>query len=84
MIYEAFKSEVINKLNKFLINKIGKSQSNSFIRSLRSVQKRFNFPISEIKDEDVKYLSAKKSLQIKAPKDWTPSSDNISYDIYAF
>lgn len=84
MIYEAFRSEVVSKLNKFLVKKIGKGQSNSFIRSLRSVQKIFNFPISEIKDEDVKYLSAKKSLQIKAPKDWTPSSDNISYDIYAF
>lgn len=84
MIYEAFRSETVSKVNKFLLKKVGKSASDSFIRDLKSIQKIFDFPISEIKDKDIKYMSAKKALKIKAPDNWTPSSENIAYDVYAF
>lgn len=84
MIYEAFKSQVITKLNKFLANKIGQEESKSFIRELKTLQREFNLPMSDIQDKDIKYLNAKKSLQIKSPENWTPSENSMDYDVYAF
>lgn len=84
MIYEAFTSDVISKTNKFLSKKVGKNSSKEFIRQLNGIKKRFDFPISEIKDENIEYLSTKKAVSIKAPKDWKPSHSDLDYEIYAY
>lgn len=81
MIFEAFESNVISKVNKFLTKKIGKLQSDRFIEELKRLKDNFEFPINQIKDSDVEYLSKKKAINIKTPSDWEPKSD---YGIYVF
>lgn len=63
--YEAFKSKGISNTLKFLKEKIGKSSSNNFIHALRQFMTTIDFPIDRISDSDIKYMSAKKAVNLR-------------------
>jgi hypothetical protein len=66
--YEAFKSKGISNTLKFLKEKIGKSSSNNFIYALREFMTTIDFPIDRISDSDIKYMSAKKAVNLRNTK----------------
>jgi hypothetical protein len=76
MLYESFKSDIISKVNAFLVKKFGK---NDFLEVIRTLKDNFDLPISEIIDSDIKYLKKENALKIKPPTDW----ESNKYDIYA-
>jgi len=61
-LFEAFESNTISKVMKFINSKIGK---NEFRGSLISVLKNYDIPIDKIKDSDVDYLNRAKVLNVK-------------------
>lgn len=62
-IYEAFDSNVITKITKFLSN--SKNGRKEFIKSLTDIMKSYDLPINRIKDSHVKYVTAKEGVKIK-------------------
>jgi hypothetical protein len=65
-LYEAFKSKGVSNTIKFLKEKVSKGASESFITSLKDFMETIDFPIDQISDSDIKYLSAKKALKLKS------------------
>jgi hypothetical protein len=63
--YEAFQSKGIGNTLKFLKDKVGKQSSDSFINSLRDFMTGVDFPIDKLSDSNIKYLSAKKAIQLR-------------------
>ena len=61
-LFEAFESNTISKVMKFINSKIGK---NEFRKSLIEVLKNYDIPIDKIKDSDVDYLNRSKALNVK-------------------
>lgn len=70
MFYEAFKSNILTALNKFLINKVGKKDYDKFLKDIKLLKSEVDIPISRIYEDDLKYLSKNKGYKIKAPKDF--------------
>jgi hypothetical protein len=70
-LYEAFKSKGISNTIKFLKDKVGSTSSTGFINSLRDFMLNIDFPINEISDDNLKYLSAKKAMKLKNESDVT-------------
>ena len=66
--YEAFKSKGISNTLKFLKEKVGKSSSNNFIYALKEFMTTIDFPIDRISDSDIKYMNAKKALNLRSTK----------------
>lgn len=62
-IYEAFESNVITKAIKFLKSK--KINVDKFKNSLLEFQSVFDYPLSNIEDNDVKYLNYKRAIYLK-------------------
>lgn len=65
-LYEAFESNTISGVLKYIKRKIGNEQSNNFLHSLRKILKNYDYPIDKISNDNVRYLSAKKALPIKS------------------
>ena len=63
--YEAFQSKGIGNTLKFLKDKVGKQSSDMFLSSLRDFMKGVDFPIDQLSDSNIKYLSAKKAIQLR-------------------
>ena len=63
--YEAFKSKGISNTLKFLREKLGKKSSDDFISSLKDFMNGVDFPIDQLSDSNIKYLSAKKAIQLR-------------------
>jgi hypothetical protein len=63
-LFEAFESETISKVMKFVNSKIGRNDKARFRRSLIDVLKSFNIPIDKIKESNVSYLNKSKALKI--------------------
>ena len=63
--YEAFKSKGISNTLKFLREKVGKKTSDDFISSLKDFMNGVDFPIDQLSDSNIKYLSAKKAIQLR-------------------
>ena len=61
-LFEAFESNAISKVMKFINSRIGK---NEFKKSLIEVLKNYDIPIDKIKDSDVDYLNRAKALNVK-------------------
>lgn len=74
-LYEGFESNVINKAIKFLKGK--NINTKNFENELVNLQKRIDYPLSNIKDRDVKYLNFKQAILVKNDK----KVDN-NYGIY--
>lgn len=68
-LYEAFKSKGISNTIKFLKEKVGNSASESFISLLKDLMVNIDFPIDQISDENIQYLSAKKAIKLKSEKE---------------
>jgi hypothetical protein len=68
-LFEAFESETISKVMKFVNSKIGRNDKARFRRSLIDVLKSFNIPIDKIKESNVSYLNKSKALKIKNDSD---------------
>ena len=65
MLFEAFESSTISKVNKFVNSKFGKNSSDNFLDDLKSMIKGFDIPISKIQDEDVQYLKKDKAFYLR-------------------
>ncbi len=64
-LYEAFKSKGISNTLSFLKEKIGQTESNKFVESLKIFMRYSDFPIDKISDDDLKYMRAKNALSIR-------------------
>jgi hypothetical protein len=65
LLYEAFKSKGISNTIKYIKDKVGKSSSDKFLGGLKDILDSFKFPISEITDDDIQYVTAKKAKSIQ-------------------
>jgi len=65
LLYEAFKSKGISNTIKYIKDKVGKESSNKFLTGLKDILDSFKFPISEITDDDIQYVTAKKAKSIQ-------------------
>jgi hypothetical protein len=65
-LYEAFDSDAISKVVKYVSKRVGKKHSKKFVIGLKSILKNYDYPIDKISDNDVEYLSAKKALLINS------------------
>jgi len=68
-LYEAFQSKGISNTVKFLKSKIGSENTNKFLSSLKVLLDKSNYPIDKLSDNDIKYMNAKKALQLKNEED---------------
>lgn len=64
MLFEAFETNAISKVIDFIKNKVGPSESESFLKNLRKAQKALDFPLHKISDKDIDYLNSKKALKV--------------------
>jgi len=64
-LYEAFKSKGISNTLKFLNEKIGKKESNRFLKVLKDFMKNSDFPIDKISDDDIEYMRAQKAISLR-------------------
>lgn len=67
-IYEAFESNTISKIFKFLKSK-NISNIKDFRDTLKVIQNNIEYPLDKIQDKDVKYLKKSKAIKIKSDKD---------------
>jgi len=65
LLYEAFDSDALSKLIKFVKSKLGKRYSNNFINDLKRLINRYDIPIDKISNENIKYLGSKAALKVK-------------------
>lgn len=65
-LYEAFESNAISGVLKYIKRKIGDKESKSFLSGLKTIIKNYEYPIDKISNDNVRYLSAKKALPIKS------------------
>lgn len=71
-LYEAFESNIITGIKRFLSKKIGKENSNVFSHNLKKIFDSFGFPISKLNDDNITYISSNKAIYIKPPENWVP------------
>lgn len=70
-LFEAFKSKVVSNVLKYIKKKVSKDSYDNFIKDLSLVLKKFDYPISELSDDYVKYLSYKSAIKLKNEKQVT-------------
>lgn len=66
---EAIESINISKTLSFLKSKVKESASEEFLDKLKQVADIFDYPLSKIKDENIKYLSKIQAIKIKPKED---------------
>ena len=76
-LFEAFESDAISKITKFVKKKIGRDSIDKFLSDLRTIKDKIDFPIDKISDNDVEYLSTKSAIKIDK-KDRKVFDDNTS------
>jgi hypothetical protein len=81
MIYEAFESKALSNTVNFIKSKIGNKNLSNFLRDIKKIQKVFEFPISNIKSENIKYMNAKKALSIEPNISTVYAEDNNIFNI---
>jgi hypothetical protein len=69
MIYESFKSKQISSILNYIKPKVGLKNANRFIEELIEIQSIYDFQISEITNDDIKYLSKNAVLKMQNEKD---------------
>lgn len=65
-LYESFESSTISSVIKYLETKVDKRYVQIFKGRLLKMQESLDIPLSDIKDENVKYLNRKKALTFKS------------------
>ena len=73
-LFEAFESETISKITKFLKSK--NINSGDFVNSLRKIMINYDIQIDKIKESDVQYLNRKSALKLKGDSE---NKFNIKY-----
>lgn len=69
-LFEAFESETVSKILKYINKESGNESSDKFLETLRQLfLDKYNLPLSKISDSDVRYLSSKKAFEIKKEGD---------------
>ena len=64
-LYEAFESETISKVFRYLSKKVNKNAVSRFRTKLLEMQEELNFPIDKIKDSNILYLNRNQALKVK-------------------
>lgn len=70
ILFEAFQSNILSKINKFLTNKFGDNLSREFIKKMRDDLD--NLPIDKLTDNDIQYLNKSRGLSIKGEEPNNP------------
>jgi hypothetical protein len=66
-LYEAFSSNTLSKLYKYLKKKNASNKSlNQFKEDMGVIAKSFDIPMDKISDEDVSYISRRKALTLRS------------------
>ena len=65
MLFEAFESNALSKMMKFLKNKVDNNSKGRFQDKLKTLISKLNIPIDKIKDENVKYLNRNQAIKLK-------------------
>lgn len=66
-LFEAFESEALSKVLKYVSKKVGSENSNKFLDNLRDLfLGKYDLQLSKISDNDVEYLPAKLAFKIES------------------
>lgn len=65
MLFEAFESNALSKMMKFLKSKVDGNSKDRFRDKLRTLINQLSIPIDKISDKDVKYLNRNQALKLK-------------------
>jgi hypothetical protein len=65
MLFEAFESNALSKMMKFLKSKVDNNSKERFHDKLKTMISQLDIPIDKIKDDNVKYLNRNQALKIK-------------------
>lgn len=69
MLFEAFESNALSKMMKFLKSKVDNNSKERFLDKLKTLMTKLNVPIDKISDKDVKYLNRNQALKIRATEE---------------
>lgn len=67
-LFEGFESDRISSVISFLSKKINYNNSQDFLDLLKKFSELFDFPLSQISDSEIKYLSVNKALSVGKDK----------------
>lgn len=65
MLFEAFESNALSEMMKFLSKKVGNNSKDVFRDKLKKLITQFDIPIDKISNTDVKYLNRSQALKIR-------------------
>jgi len=69
MLFEAFESNALSKMMKFLKSKVDNNSKERFRDKLKTMIAKLDIPIDKIKDDNVKYLNKNQALKIKSTEE---------------
>jgi len=69
MLFEAFESNALSKMMKFLKSKVDNNSKKRFSDKLKTMIAKLDIPIDKIKDDNVKYLNKNQALKIKSTEE---------------
>jgi hypothetical protein len=69
MLFEAFESNALSKMMKFLKSKVDNKSKERFSDKLRALISQLGIPIDKIKDENVKYLNRSQALKLRSTEE---------------
>jgi len=65
MLFEAFESNALSKMMRFLSKKVDTNSKERFKDKLKRLITQFDIPIDKISDKDVKYLNRNQALKLR-------------------
>jgi len=65
MLFEAFESDALSKMMKFLSKKVSSNSKEMFKEKLKRLITQFDIPIDKIGNADVKYLNRNQALKLR-------------------
>jgi hypothetical protein len=69
MLFEAFESNALSKMMKFLKSKVDNNSKERFRDKLKTMISQLDIPIDKIKDDNIKYLNRNQALKIKSTEE---------------
>jgi hypothetical protein len=70
MLFEAFESNALSKMMKFLKGKVDNNSKERFQNKLKTLIAQKDIPIDKIKDENVKYINRSQALKLRNKEDF--------------
>ncbi len=64
-LFEGFESNRISSILSFLNKKLNRNNYDKFLKDLKILSKKYDFPLSTLNDEEIDYVVVNKALQIK-------------------